>query len=269
MLKILSNRMVALVTGLTLSAVCVMPVVAQDDSLMGSLIKRKTPEQVILENLRKARPEINYGQPRPSPIKGLYQVQVAGGPLLYVTPEGDKFIAGEMFAIEASGFTRVEDPVLVEERKKALAAIDPKQSVIFKTKGKPKAVVYVFTDIDCGYCRRLHNQIHTYNDGGEQKPGYADLGIEIRYLAYPRAGIPSPSADKLISVWCSKDKQDAMTKLKNDQAVPNATCDNPVATQFQLGGQIGVNGTPALFLPGGKLMPGYLPPEELAKTLGI
>lgn len=269
MLKTFKQRVIALVTGVTLSALFAIPLLAQDDSLIGSLIKRKTPEQIILENLKKARPEISFGQPRPSPISGLYQVQVAGGPLLYVTPEGDKFIAGEMFAIESSGFARVEDPAMVEERKKALATLDPKQAVAFKTKGKPKAVVYVFTDIDCGYCRRLHNQIHAYDEGGQQKPGYSDLGIEIRYLAYPRAGIPSPSADKLISVWCAKNKQDAMTKLKNDQAVPYATCDNPVAAQFQLGGQIGVNGTPALFLPDGKLMPGYLPPEDLAKQLGI
>jgi thiol:disulfide interchange protein DsbC len=238
-------------------------------SAQGELLKRKTTEETILEKLRQARPDINFGEPRPAVIKGLYQVQVPGGPLLFVTPEGDKFIAGEVFGIDASGFSKIEDPYVIEERKKALASLNSKDSIVFKPKGKTKAVVYVFTDIDCGYCRKLHSQMHTYNEGGQEKPGYNDLGIEIRYLAYPRAGIPSPSADKLISTWCAKDKQDAMTKLKAGQTVANAVCDNPVAKQFQLGGQLGVNGTPALFLPDGKLMPGYLPPEELAKTLGI
>jgi thiol:disulfide interchange protein DsbC len=242
---------------------------AQTPSESGNLLKRKAPEDVILESLRKARPDIEYGQPRPAMIKGLYQVQVPGGPVLYVTPEGDKVIVGEMFAVEASGFARIEDPFVVAERKKVLASIDPKQSISFKPKGKPKAVVYVFTDVDCGYCRRLHSQMHTYNEGGQDKPGYNDLGIEIRYLAFPRAGIPSPSADKLISAWCAKDKQEALTKLKTDQSIASATCDNPVAMEYQMGGQVGVNGTPALFLPDGKLMPGYLPPEELAKALGI
>lgn len=235
----------------------------------GDLLKRKTVEETILESLRKARPDISFGEPRPSVIKGLYQVQVPGGPLLFVTPEGDKFIAGEAFSIDATGFAKIEDPYVIAERKKALATLDGKSSINFKPKGKSKAIVYVFTDIDCGYCRKLHSQMHAYQEGGQQKPGYNDLGIEIRYLAYPRAGIPSPSADKLISTWCAKDKQDAMTKLKAGQDVANATCDNPVAQQFQLGGQLGVNGTPALFLPDGKLMPGYLPPEDLAKALGI
>lgn len=243
--------------------------VAPFASAQGELLKRKSTEDIILEKLRQARPDINFGEPRPSMINGLYQVQVPGGPVLYVTPEGDKFIAGEVFGIEASGFAKIEDPYEVQARQKALAELKLKDSINFKPKGKTKAVVYVFTDIDCGYCRKLHQQMYTYEEAGQKKPGYTDLGIEIRYLAYPRAGIPSPSADKLISTWCAKDKLDAITKLKAGQEVPNATCDNPVAAQFQLGGQLGVNGTPALFLPGGKLMPGYMPPEELAKILEI
>jgi len=263
MIKTLKHLGLVALAGISISALAPMA------SAQGDLLKRKSVEETILENLHKARPDINFGQPRPSMIKGLYQVQVPGGPVLYVTPEGDKFIAGEIFGIDANGFSKIEDPYVIEERKKALASLDGKSSINFKPKGKAKAVVYVFTDVDCGYCRKLHSQMHAYNEGGQQKPGYNDLGIEIRYLAYPRAGIPSPSADKLISAWCAKDKQAALTKLKADETVANATCDNPVAQQFQLGGQLGVNGTPALFLPDGKLMPGYLPPEDLARTLGI
>lgn len=260
--------LIAALTGVSFSAVYSLAANAVD-SEAGSLLKRKSVEETILEKLHKSRPEINFGQPRPSMIEGLYQVQVAGGPILYVTPEGDKFIAGEIFGIQEGGFARLEDPFVVEERKKIYSSIDPKQSIAFKPKGKTKAVVYVFTDADCGYCRKLHSEMHAYQENGQEKPGYNDLGIEIRYLAYPRAGIPSSSADKLISAWCAKDKQAALTNVKNDQPIPSASCDNPVAAQFQMGAQVGVNGTPALFMPDGKLMPGYLPPEELARSLGI
>lgn len=234
------------------------------------LIVPKTTEAVILERLKQARPDIPFGDPRPSPLKGLYQVQIQGGPVLYVTPEGDKFISGEIFSIDASGFSRYEDPFIVEERKRLLASVDPKQSIAFKPKGKTKAVVYVFTDVDCGYCRLLHRQIHTYKDGDKELPGYNDLGIEIRYLAYPRAGVPSESADKLITAWCSKNPQEVLTALKNEQTVkPNLCEKNPVAADFKLGAELGVNGTPALWLEDGRLMPGYLPPADLARTLGL
>lgn len=238
------------------------------ESGSGVLLKRKSVEDTILEKLRAARPEIRYGQPRPAPIDGLYQVSIPGG-MIYVTPAGDKMIAGDLFAVEEGDFVRIEDPYALAERKKLVATIDPKTTINFKPKGKAKAVVYVFTDVDCGYCRRLHGQMHSYTEGTQELPGYNDLGIEIRYLAYPRAGIPSPSADKLISAWCSKDQQEAMTKLKAMQPVPSASCDNPVAKHFQMGGEVGVNGTPALLFADGRLLPGYLPPAELAKQLGI
>ncbi len=232
-------------------------------------LKRKTVEETIISKLQQARPDMKLGAVRPSPIAGLYQVQVVGGPVLYVTPEGDKFIAGEVFTVQPTGFAKYEDPGLVVERKKLLASVKPKDSIIFKAKGKTKAVVYVFTDVDCGYCRKLNSQMNAYTDQGQQMPGYTDLGIEVRYLAYPRAGIPSPAADKLVTAWCSKDQQKTLTMLKEDQPVPNVTCDNPVAAEFELGGKLGVNGTPAIWMPNGEMRPGYMPPAELAKELGI
>lgn len=235
----------------------------------GNLLKRKSVEETIVERLQQARPDMTFTSVRPSPLPGLYQAQVVGGPLLYVTPTGDKFIAGEIFLVQPSGFAKYEDPAIIAERKKLLSSINPKDAITFKAKGPTKAVVYVFTDVDCGYCRKLNSQMNTYTEQGQQKPGYTDLGIEIRYLAYPRAGIPSPSADKLITAWCSKDKQKALTMLKDEQPVPAVTCNSPVAAQFELGGKIGVNGTPAMWIPSGELKPGYLPPAELAKELGI
>lgn len=235
----------------------------------GELLKRATVEETILKKLQAARPDISFDQPRQSPFPGLYQVQVPGGPVLYITPEGDKFIIGDPYTVGDSGFAKLEDPMIIAERKKALATLDPKQSIIFKPKTKTKSVVYVFTDVDCGYCRKLHSQMHAYSEGGVQKPGYNDLGIEIRYLAFPRSGIPSPSADKLVSAWCSKDKQAALTKVKSNESIPNASCENPVAAQFDLGGRLGVSATPALLFADGSLELGYIPPADMAKKLGI
>ena len=199
-----------------------------------------------------------------SVVPGVQEVLTDKG-LFFAANNGQSLIEGNIY--DLTNKQLVNDKILQQVRK---SGIETMQSSMIEFKAKDeKHAITVFTDTSCGYCRKLHSQMHSYNEGGQQKPGYNDLGIEIRYLAYPRAGIPSPSADKLISTWCAKDKQDAMTKLKSDQSVPNATCDNPVAAQFQLGGQLGVNGTPPLFLPDGKLVPGYTPPEELAKTLGI
>ncbi len=223
-----------------------------------NLLKRQSVEETISAKLSQALPQYKVTSVRPSPIAGLYIAQVAGSDIL-VTPDGTKFIQGKIFDIQPTGIVEWEDPVVVAERKKLLATVSATDSIVFKPAQSTKAVVYVFTDVDCGYCRKLNSEMADYNK----------LGIEIRYLAYPRAGIPSGSADKLITAWCSKDRAKAITQLKEEQTLPTLTCDNPVAAQFDLGGKIGVNGTPALWLPSGELKPGYLPPDQLAKVLGI
>lgn len=230
----------------------------------------KKPEALILERLKEARPDLPYGEVRPAPIEGLYQVQVQGGPVLYVTPDGTKMLVGELLSISPRGFAPVEDPYLVQKRKDVLAELDPDKAITYVPNGETKAVVYVFTDVDCGFCRQLHSQLNSYNDQGQARPGYLDLGIEIRYLAFPRAGIPSPSADKLITAWCSENSREVLTRLKNSQLVPTKRCEkNPVAEQYQLAQEIGVRGTPGLLLPNGSLVAGYLPPEDLARALGL
>lgn len=228
-----------------------------------------SPESAILQKLKAANPSIEYAQPRPSPIKGVYAVQVKGGPTLYVAADGQHMIVGDVMTIGAGGFARYEDPQLAEDRKKAMAAIDVKDTIAFKPKGETKKVVYVFTDVDCGYCRKLHSQMNEYEEDGRKYKGYNDLGIEVRYLAYPRAGVGSVSAQKLVSAWCSDNPQDALTKLKNNQAIENKTCNNPVAAQFGLGGQLGVSGTPSIFTLDGQVLPGYVPPADLAARLGL
>ena len=117
----------------------------------------------------------------------------------------------------------------------------------------------MFTDIDCGYCRKLHREIPQLNE----------MGIEVSYLAYPRAGIGSQSYSKYVSAWCAEDKLGALTLAKNGQEIPAKNCDNPIAAQYELGQQMGISGTPAIVLEDGRLIPGYLNAQKLANALGV
>jgi len=119
--------------------------------------------------------------------------------------------------------------------------------IVFGPK-KAKRYVTVFTDIDCGYCRKLHNEVAELNEAG----------IQVRYLAYPRAGLQSESYKKYVSVWCNADQQQAMTDAKSGKSVPDATCDNPIADSFKLGQTVGVRGTPTMILDDGTVMPFFV-----------
>lgn len=213
----------------------------------------------VLAAMRQARPDIPFGQIYPSPIDGVYRVPV-GNQTLYVSEDGKHFIAGNLIEVTATGFVDPLEVERTEARLELVNSIKVEEQIVYKAKGETRAHINVFTDIDCGYCRKLHRQMDEMNA----------QGIEVRYLAYPRAGISSPSFDKLATAWCSDNQQEAMDKLKNREPLDMKVCDdNPVAEQLLLGGQMGVTGTPALVLADGRLVPGYMPTADLLKKLGL
>lgn len=214
---------------------------------------------LILEKLGAARPDLKFEQPRPSAMPGLYEVQVHGGPVIYVSADGSFFVAGDLFAVQKDGFVNLAEQARQKERAELIAKVRPEDMIVFAPEN-PKAIITVFTDVDCGYCRKLHSEIAEYNA----------LGIAVHYLAFPRAGVGSPSYRKIASAWCAADRKEALTKLKNGEDIADDVCeDNPVAAQILLGDKVGVSGTPAIVLQDGTLVPGYRPPKDMAALLGI
>ena len=234
-------------------------------SLFASLgyAEKASPEvsQAIISKLSQSRPDLRYGGVETTPISGLYRVRVNGAQFLYASETGDYIMSGEMFQSRPGMFVPVADLEAANIRRDLLSNIDLDSTIIFPAAAETKAVLYVFTDVDCGYCRKLHN---------ESVPGLSLGGVEVRYLAYPRAGIGSESYDKISSAWCADDPQSALTALKAGQSIEEKSCENnPVAAHFELGQQFGVTGTPALIMEDGTLIPGYRTANELLRMLGL
>lgn len=205
--------------------------------------------------LKKQLPDMQLQSLTPVGKTGLYEA-IVDDRIYYFTADGKYLLQGDLLELESR--ENITESRRIALKKGLLDNLDEKELIIFAAKN-PDYTVTVFTDIDCGYCRELHRQIKDYND----------LGITVRYLAYPRAGAESESANKLIEVWCAKDQQKAMTDAKAQREVKKTSlCDNnPVAEQFELGGKLGVRGTPAIFLEDGQMLPGYVPPQKLREIL--
>lgn len=240
-----------------LAAAVLIPALSAS-SVLAESVDPKVAE-AIKEKLNQARPGLPYGDVESTPVEGIYRVSI-GGQSLYISKDGNYFFAGDLVQVTDSGFVNLTDKIRNEARVSTLKSIKLEDTITFKPEGETKKVIYVFTDIDCGYCRKLHQEV----------PALNQAGVEVRYLAYPRAGANSGSANKLATAWCAKDKQDALTKLKNGQTLETNACEgNPVAAQYALGSDLGVTGTPALFLEDGTLIPGYKPAAELIRGLGL
>lgn len=194
-----------------------------------------------------------------SAIPELYEVDTNAG-MIYMTKDGNHFVEGDLYTFTDTSIKNLTEEKFDKKRAEQIAKLDPKEMIIFSPPpDKVKATITVFTDIDCGYCRKLHSGMKQMND----------LGIAVRYMAFPRAGIGSESYNKFVSAWCADNKQEALTKAKSGEAIPAKTCDNPVAKQYQIGQAMGIHGTPGIILADGHLLPGYAPPDDLAKMLGI
>jgi thiol:disulfide interchange protein DsbC len=210
------------------------------------------PEAVSV-GLHKLFPTTPIDKITATPMPGLYEATL-GSRLFYVSEDGKYLLQGNLYDIDTR--TNLTEASQNAVRKAALDAVNEDEMVIFAPED-PKYTVTIFTDIDCGYCRKLHKEMHAYNE----------KGISVRYMFYPRSGVGSPSFDKAVSVWCADDRNQALTDAKNGKPVEPKTCENPIANQYALGGDLGLRGTPAIFLEDGESIPGYVPADRLAATL--
>ena len=188
-----------------------------------------------------------------SPIPGLYQVSLPPT-LFYASADGRYIVKGDL--IDSKSNKNITQLGRNNSVASAITAMGEDSMIIFGN-DTLKHTVTVFTDIDCGYCRKLHNEVKQYNA----------LGIRVRYMAYPRAGIGSKSFKKAEAVWCSKDKVKAMTDSKSGVKVKSEKCKNPIAQHYSLGEKIGIRGTPAIVLSDGTVVGGYIPAKRLSDGL--
>lgn len=212
-----------------------------------------TGEAAIRAALQDLAPDAVVSSINDSPIPGYREVALDAR-IVYVSEDGTRLIQGALFDIPArENLTQASEAVL---RREELAKAGPDRRIAFPA-AKPRHTVTVFTDIDCGYCQKLHREIAEYND----------LGISVEYLFYPRAGIGSESFEKAVSVWCAPDRQKAMTAAKAGQDLPPGRCSNPVTQDYDLGRRIGLEGTPAVYSANGTQLGGYVSPAEMLVRL--
>jgi thiol:disulfide interchange protein DsbC len=189
-----------------------------------------------------------------SPIPGLYEVTM-GSLIAYVSADGKYLLSGNVYDLDTQ--TNLTASKRNSARAKALASVREDQMIIFSP-AKPKMTVTVFTDIDCGFCRKFHSQMAELNKAG----------IRVRYMAYPRTGPETESWRKAEAVWCASDRKDSLTRAKRGEAIKSKACgDDAIKAQYQLGEDLGVEGTPAIFTQSGDYVGGFMTPDQLVQTV--
>lgn len=212
-----------------------------------------TPEAAARQAILGLSPDARIESIGAAPIDGFRQVLV-GGQVLYVSDDGRYLMQGTLFDMQEKRV--VGEEALAGLRRQLVASVPAADRIVFAPPD-PRHTVTVFTDVECGYCRRMHQEIDAYNR----------QGIAVEYLAFPRMGPASEDFRKMEAVWCAKDRNQALTDAKNGRSVKAERCKNPVAMQHALGMRAGLTGTPMILAEDGTQMGGYLPPAELRARL--
>lgn len=215
-----------------------------------------TPEvkQVIQAQLLKIIPNAPQANIESSVIPGMFEVAV--GPLvIYMSADGKYAFNGSLIDLETR--ENLTDMAKAKARNEAMAKVPESSMILYPAKGQQKHVVTVFSDIDCPYCHKLHKEI----------PAMNEAGITVRYMAYPRSGVNTPSYFKAVSAWCSDNPAKAMDDAMAGKMLPKKECENPVSMHMEQAQYFGVNGTPNLILDNGDMIPGYVPAKELIQLL--
>jgi thiol:disulfide interchange protein DsbC len=215
--------------------------------------------QVVRLAMSRLAPHVEIDSVRQSPLPGFYQV-IASGRLVYISVDGRYMLNGDL--VDLGSKVNLSDNAWADFRKAELAKVPQAQRIVYAP-AHPKYTVTVFTDVNCGYCRALHEQVAAFNKDG----------IAVEYLAWPREGVTTtagnltPTYKEMVSVWCASDRKAAFDAAKDGRAPHPATCTNPVKEQFELGLRLGVDGTPTIIGPDGTVLGGYVPADKLLKML--
>jgi thiol:disulfide interchange protein DsbC len=212
-----------------------------------------SPEARAREVLHGINPQMEIDRIGPAPMPG-FREAIVGGQVVYVSDDGRYLMQGKLFDVARK--TDLGEESMAQLRAELLETIPMSDRIVFAPPAARHTVV-VFTDVECGYCRKLHSEIAEYNK----------RGIAVQYLAFPRMGLGSEDYRKMVAVWCADDRRQALTDAKNDKPVRAKACRTPVDMQYRLGQRMGLTGTPMILATDGTQIAGYLPPDQLLAAM--
>lgn len=231
--------------------VVALPSIAQDTVI--------SPEAKIREVLERTQPGMEVSSVRASEVPGMYMITLTNLQTIFASADARFFIPGDLYALTDDGYAMINVGEQLRNRSRLamVNAVPESEMIIFPAEGESLATLTAFTDVDCPYCRKLHGDVKALNE----------MGITVRYLAFPREGLDTPTYATMVSTWCAEDRKLYFTVATRGGDVPVANCDSPIAGHYQLGREVGVEGTPALILEDGSIVNGYIPAETLAPYL--
>jgi len=186
-----------------------------------------------------------------TPVPGLFEVNI-GGQVVYTDASGRYVLNGEL--VDTKTGTNLTEERMAELNRIKWADL-PLERAIKWTKGNGSRQMAVFSDPNCGYCKRIEQTFQQMDN------------ITVYTFLFP---VLSPDSEvKAKQVWCSADRTKAWRDwmLNKVALTGNGSCKTPVEENLALGHSLNINGTPAVFFTDGTRIPGAADAATLERKL--
>ncbi len=187
-----------------------------------------------------------------TPFLELYEV-VVGDQLFYVDEKVNYFFTGYIFDLKTEkNITEERLREIMNARRVDIYSL-PLELAIKEVKGNGKRKLIIFSDPNCGYCKRLEKELVNVTD------------VTIYTLLYP---ILNGSKEVANTIWCSDDRLKAWNNFMLKAIKPTGTnCKTPIDTFLQIGKKHGFNSTPTMIFADGTVVSGMMSAGIIEKKL--
>ena len=197
-----------------------------------------------------------------SPARGLWEVSIDNKGqrgLFYVDFSKKYLISGSIIEVNAAiNKTKERLDALNRDRRINRSLIPLKDALILGDKKAANKVI-VFTDPDCPFCSKLHEEIKKVVEKRKDVAFYIKL--------FPLTKLHPDAYWKSKSIICEKS-----LKLLEDnfekKPIPKPSCETGVIDRnIKLAGSLGISGTPTSIMPDGSVLTGSLPADKFIELI--
>lgn len=258
---------------LTIIAALIFPIMANAASVTTHNLKEQLPPKAykVLNDLYpigKFEKQGGIHFENKFQLKDTFYMVSLGDSTLAISKDGENIIGGDV--VNLSKKVNYTEQAKEQARSRVVNAITKDDYIRYpSTTNKTKGVVYIYSDITCGFCKKLHQEYSALTSNGYEirvVPFLRNLGAKD--YQFSKAYLDTVAMMSIQDPVKRKEAHDLLlTNKPITQGKGNPKGVKSIINGANTGVLVGVQGTPHIVFADGRSFSGYVSSELLLKVL--